>query len=452
MTEQSIRPRRWSTLFAFVAGLVMVVSAMTVIGGASAHAPRTAEAARIAVSPATGLPPAWAAWATLDSVWDTRADLQAAYPDAFSSITSFTGLLNWAGGVVTHEFPDNNYTTLAPCGYLYTLMLVYDQRPDLQSKFPGVVAGLVDQTSNPEYAQLVNWAGGVETGKWADSASAPLDLYGYYYALMMVYDGRTDLQTKFPDALAGETDYDELVDWAGEVVTGAWNDTANATLGPAGGYYYDLMMVYDGRFDLQTAFPNAYFNDTSYEALLGWADDVVAGAFTDADNATLSIFATSFMALAPWRTTPIGTAFAAGDPIANTCAVSSTFSVNGCKAGDYIYEITIETSSQVAFDNVLLEVKTSTGAIESHVGAGGFSIMSIGGQVLAQTPIPGGESMAMVSTFTTYGIGVWPETYLTSVYSILLDMGTANPAGLGYTFVVVGTNGYAGTTGSLSLP
>lgn len=396
--------------------------------------------------PAAGTP----AINALFAVYNNRTDLQAAFPDAANSSASFVGLLDWAGGVTIREIPDSSNATLAPFGYFYALMLVYNGRADLQSIYPGVTTDLRTHGNSTEYAQLVNWAGGVVLGQWTDSASPPLDAFGYYYTLLKVYDGRSDLQGAFPDALGNQSTYVSLVNWAGSVVTGQWTDSANATL-QGFGYYYALMKVYNGRADLQSAFPNAFTNEGSYQALLTWAKDVVTGAITDSASPTLMPFASSYIALAPSGSSPIGSAFIAGNPIAGTCLANDTFAAQGCKGGDHIYTLTVE-SSTVTFANVLFEVKTAVGGPYGHNGSGGFSVIRISGTVAAQTPIPGGSGMEMTSTFATYGSGIWPSTALTSVYTIVLDMGTVNTVGLGLTFVVTGTGGFDGTTSPVTLP
>lgn len=453
MTERGGRQRRWSALFAISAGMVMVLSALAVVGGGSVGASREAAKVTTAQVPgATPPAPASTALAALFTVYNSRPDLQAAFPNAATNSTSFVGLLDWAGGVVIHEFNDSDYATLAPFGYLYALMVVYNQRTDLQSAFPGIITGLMTGSNGTVYAQLVDWAGWVVTGAWTDSAAPPLDLYGYYYVLMMVYDGRSDLQAAFPDALGNQTTYELLVNWAGAVVTGEWTDGANATINPMGGYYYALMNLYDGRSDLQAAFPSAFTNEGSYEDLLEWADEVVTGVFIDANNSTLLPFSPTYEALAPSaRPAPMETAFLVGNAATSKCPGSDTFAANGCTAGDYIYTLSVEASI-VAFENALFEVETSEGAAYHHNGSGGFTVVNLLGELLVQTPIPNGSWMEMNSTFTFYSMGVWPETPMTSFDVIILDMGTVDPAAMGLTLVAWGTDGFTGSSEPLSLP
>ncbi|MGA8711214.1 MAG: YncE family protein [Thermoplasmata archaeon] len=226
----------------------------------------------------------------LYAVYDDRPDLQAAYPAAFINFTNFTGLVNWAGGVVTHAFSDTNYSDLSPFGYWYALLMTYNSRSDLQAAFTEPYGNLTN------YTQLVNWAGGVVTGEWVDSANATLSPFGYYYDLMNVYDGRTDLQAAFPQAFTNLTNFTLLVNWAGWVVNDSFFDSDMAKLTPFG-YYYALLKVYDGRSDLQAAFPFAFTDGASYAGLLAWADAVVRGTITDSAKTTLLLFAASYEAL-----------------------------------------------------------------------------------------------------------------------------------------------------------
>jgi archaeal type IV pilus assembly protein PilA len=163
--------------------------------------------------------------------------------------------------------------------------------------------------------------------------------------------------------------------------------------------------------------------------------------------------------------TPIGSAFTAGNPVASQCSAGSTYAANGCLAGNYIYTLTIE-SSTVSFGSVLFEVKTSSGAVATTgTKAGGFSVMTIGGAVAAQsTAVAAGGGLAMGSTFATYSAtgglcGGSATTFcstsssLTNLYTIVIDMGSTTPTtGLGYTFTALGTGSYSGTTSALSLP
>ena len=147
--------------------------------------------------------------------------------------------------------------------------------------------------------------------------------------------------------------------------------------------------------------------------------------------------------------TPIGSAFAAGNPTASTCAVGNTYATNGCLAGHYIYTLTIE-SSTIAFGSIEMQVKTSGQTIFTAAAVGGFSVLNTAGVVVAQSAAS--TTMSMVTTFTFPGALVTSSTPLTNLYTIEIDMGTGNPAGQGYTFDGLGTGSYSGTTSPLALP
>ena len=152
--------------------------------------------------------------------------------------------------------------------------------------------------------------------------------------------------------------------------------------------------------------------------------------------------------------TPIGTAFTAGSATPSTCATGNTYAAKGCLAGDYIYTLSI-ASSTVTFGSVQFEVKDSAGGVVAlPAGVGGFSVLTITEAVAAQSG-PASATMAMTGTFATYP-GTPPlataSTSLTTLYTIVIDMGTTSPAGLGYTFVVLGIGSYSGSTAAVSLP
>ena len=224
------------------------------------------------------------------SLYDQRPDLQAAYPGAATgNLTNLSALLNWASEVVTGQFSDSSYDALsAPdVGYYYTLMDVYNSRSDLQAAYPNATTNLTS------YEGLVTWAGEVVTGQFTDSANATLSPWGYAYDVFLVYNERPDLQAAFPSAYTSLSNYTSLVNWAGGVVTNSFADSDRSNL-TAFGYFYALMFVYDDRSDLQAAFPNAFSSATSYEGLLGWAKGVVLGDFTDSSFTTLLPFAASY--------------------------------------------------------------------------------------------------------------------------------------------------------------
>ncbi|MCI4365288.1 MAG: hypothetical protein L3K10_04415 [Thermoplasmata archaeon] len=149
------------------------------------------------------------------------------------------------------------------------------------------------------------------------------------------------------------------------------------------------------------------------------------------------------------NSTPIGTAFGVGNPILNTCSTGSVYGANLCQGGDYVYTLTIE-SSTVTFGSVLFEVKSSGGVVLTAASAGGFSIADVS-NALVTFSSPANRTMAMTSGWA-YVNGTNPSTPITNLYTIVIDVGNGNPAGQGYTFQALGTGSYSGTTSPLSLP
>jgi len=222
---------------------------------------------------------------TLLSVYNSRSDLQSLFPEAAGG--NYVNLVNWASCNVNRCFSDGDYSVLATYGYWYTLMSVYNGRSDLQGLFPNAYS------SSTSYVSLVSWAGGVVTQAWVDGSYSTLRSYGYWYDLMMVYNHRSDLQSLFPNAYGNQNSYVGLVSWAGGVVTQQWVDGDYALLNQYG-YWYDLMMVYNQRSDLQSAYPGAYTNYASYVNLLHWAKGVVDRSWSDGSYTTLLPFKSTY--------------------------------------------------------------------------------------------------------------------------------------------------------------
>lgn len=146
--------------------------------------------------------------------------------------------------------------------------------------------------------------------------------------------------------------------------------------------------------------------------------------------------------------TPIGSAFSAGSPQIGECAAGSAYASKGCSAGDYIYTLAI-VASTVALDSVLFRVTTTNGTVAFVSGFGGFSILDRGGLVQAQSnPM---TRLVMSGSWNVYAVGVSGSSPLTNHDTILIDMGSGNPAGRGYAFVAVGLGHYYGTTSPVTL-
>jgi hypothetical protein len=148
---------------------------------------------------------------------------------------------------------------------------------------------------------------------------------------------------------------------------------------------------------------------------------------------------------------PIGASFGVGSPILETCPTGSTFVAQGCTSGDYAYTVVIEFSA-VYFDNVRLAVVTSAGANYSVSPSGGFSVLAVNASVAAQTSSAQmGGVLAMPTSWQSYAAGTHPSTPLVTTYSIVIDVGTADPTGMGLILQVYGNQGYSGLI-SLALP
>ena len=154
-----------------------------------------------------------------------------------------------------------------------------------------------------------------------------------------------------------------------------------------------------------------------------------------------------------YNETPLGTAFAVGNPSSGNCPSGYTYAANGCQAGDFVYRITVEVSA-VDFGNVLFSVKTDTGSnFTLPTGPGGFSVLNLTGAVAAQVnPIPADHPMTMTAGWTVYGDSLNSTSRIVYLDTILLDMGTLSTSGEGLTFVATGVGPYSGTTEPLALP
>jgi flagellin-like protein len=160
--------------------------------------------------------------------------------------------------------------------------------------------------------------------------------------------------------------------------------------------------------------------------------------------------------------TGIGGAFNAGNPVGSKCTTAAqTYAANGCLTGDYEYTLTVESSS-ITMSSIEFQVKAASGSILSVAGVGGFSLVNTAGTPVAQCTgngVTANAVMACNAPLANFaaspacnGGACSTSTPITSIYTIVIDMGTANPAGLGYTFVGVGIGSYSGTTAPVNLP
>ncbi|MGP8076421.1 MAG: hypothetical protein ACLP8Y_06805 [Thermoplasmata archaeon] len=141
--------------------------------------------------------------------------------------------------------------------------------------------------------------------------------------------------------------------------------------------------------------------------------------------------------------------FVEGNPVAGTCPGGGRVTTSGCLAGDYVYNLSIE-GSIITFGEVLFHIDTATGTV--YVASGnysGFAILNATGSMAAHYQAESGV-MNMTSGWD-YANGVESSTPLTTMYNIVVDFGTINPHGQGYTFVAVWTDSYSGST-PIALP
>jgi hypothetical protein len=158
---------------------------------------------------------------------------------------------------------------------------------------------------------------------------------------------------------------------------------------------------------------------------------------------------TSPVALSPPGPSPIGSAIALGNPVRLLCTVGDTYALNGCAAGDYAYMLTIEVST-VTFGSVELDVRNATNGNLTASGANGFSVLGVSGAVVAQSGPS--STLAMTATFDYPGLLANNSTALTNLFAITIDLGTSDPAGQGYSVVVLGIGMYSGSSSPLALP
>jgi hypothetical protein len=111
----------------------------------------------------------------------------------------------------------------------------------------------------------------------------------------------------------------------------------------------------------------------------------------------------------------------------------------GCVSeGGFAFNVTIE-SSTVTFDSVLFKVMEPGDRVYVAPGGAGVNILTRSGHSAASFNLTGGGPIAMEGAGNwTYSNASLPDsgsTPLTTSYSIVVDVGTANPAGLDLTLV-----------------
>jgi flagellin-like protein len=151
---------------------------------------------------------------------------------------------------------------------------------------------------------------------------------------------------------------------------------------------------------------------------------------------------------------PIGGALAVGQPAAGECwAAGVTNHVCGT-AGDRLWNLTIE-HSDVKLGDILIEVRTASGAVFDNSRAGGFAVILPGvATPIAYYSVAAGAGLAMKSGFT-YASGYTVNTPMTSVMYLVVGTGTPVASwtpGQGNYVSIVGMNHYSGETMPADLP
>jgi hypothetical protein len=143
-------------------------------------------------------------------------------------------------------------------------------------------------------------------------------------------------------------------------------------------------------------------------------------------------------------TVPIGTVLSLG-PVSESqgAGTTGTIASQGCASGDYCYVVAIAgVSGAVTPQDLQLSVDDSSGA--TSAAPQGYAILGPGGAVLVYSTGP-------QETLWSDGTGS-PTSSLTALDTVMVDMGTSDPVGLGYFLLVHGAGPYGDSTESISLP
>jgi len=159
--------------------------------------------------------------------------------------------------------------------------------------------------------------------------------------------------------------------------------------------------------------------------------------------------------------TPIGSAFAIGNPVGGTCLAAGVNAKTCAVAGDEIFTFTIEQST-ISLGSVQFEVKAPGGTAFSNTAAGSFAIQSIVGVCQATYSVAAGAGLAMTGSWSSYGPGATcsaatntASTPITTTMTLVIDTGIAATAwtpGQGNTVIGLGIGSYSGTTSAQTLP
>lgn len=148
---------------------------------------------------------------------------------------------------------------------------------------------------------------------------------------------------------------------------------------------------------------------------------------------------------APTQTYPVGTVLGFGLATLSTCLTGYTYAANGCHAGDWTYLVPLVVAQQVVtYGSITFQVEGPNGAVVTLAGqTGGFAAFAFlnGTELLAESP----ASSLLSMTAWTYPSGSSASNSAHFDDSVLIDMGSENPEGSGYMFVVTGQGSLYGT-------
>jgi hypothetical protein len=131
---------------------------------------------------------------------------------------------------------------------------------------------------------------------------------------------------------------------------------------------------------------------------------------------------------------PIGIALGLGTPSLSQGSNGGTLATQGCTAYDYCYSVPIvRLSLNVTPADISIGVFTGVNGGSGVNSVVGYAVIDSTGRVVVSSSGPDTGAPPLWSN----GTGT-PDTFLSTTMHISVDMGTVNPAGLGYALVVSG--------------
>jgi hypothetical protein len=156
-------------------------------------------------------------------------------------------------------------------------------------------------------------------------------------------------------------------------------------------------------------------------------------ALINAENGNVTLARVTTTTCSSTTTTiPLGSVFTLGNPV----LLNPPTSTIGCRTSDYCYNVTIEVAADsLTPNNISFSVRTASGGLLS--GVVGFSILTLTGQVLV-------SASTNPTVFWIPGTGT-AQSLLTAGMTVVVDVGTANPYGMGYVLEAQGSGAFSGT-------